>query len=81
MGNRYTLLLFPHSFQKVEVSSKDVLPLTAAMISSATHTGDNEFDLDGMPLGQVGKGLCGVWGGESEEGGGDGGTVSMGSSQ
>ena len=24
------------------------------MIFSATHTGDNEFELDGVPLGQVG---------------------------
>ena len=66
MGNRYTLLLFPHSFRKVEVSSKGVLPLTVAMISSATDTGDNNFELDRVPLGQVGKGRCGVWGGESE---------------
>ena len=81
MGNRYTLLVFPHSFRKVKVSSKGVLPLTAAMISTTTHTGDNICELDRVPLGQVGKGRCGVWGGESEEGGGDGGTVSMGSSQ
>ena len=27
-------------------------------ISSATHVGDNEFELDGVPLGQVGS----VWG-------------------
>ena len=29
------------------------------MISSATHTGDNEFELDGVPLGQVGGVRCG----------------------
>ena len=40
----------------MEVSSKGVLPLTVAMISSATHTGDNNFELDGVPLGQVGRG-------------------------
>ena len=28
------------------------------MISSATHTGDNEFELDGVPLGQVRCGKC-----------------------
>ena len=40
------------------------------MISSATHTGDNEFELDGVPLGQVWEelgevweGPCGVWSG------------------
>ena len=27
-------------------------------ISSATHTGNNEFELDGLPLGQVGS-MCG----------------------
>ena len=27
-------------------------------ISSATHTGSNEFELDGLPLGQVGS-VCG----------------------
>ena len=43
------------------------------MIFSATHTGDNEFELDGVPLGQVGR----VWG----ESGGDSGTASVGSSQ
>ena len=31
----------------------------AAMISSATLTGDNEFELDGVPLRQMGRG--GVW--------------------
>ena len=43
------------------------------MIFRATHTGDNEFELDGVPLGQVGSGCS--------EGGGDGGTVSIRSSQ
>ena len=43
------------------------------MIFNATHTGDNEFELDGVPLGQVGK----VWG----KGGGDSGTATVGSSQ
>ena len=59
------------------------------MIYNATHTGDNEFELDGVPLGQVGRGWGEVWEGlwcvgrleVSEEGGGDGGTVSIGSSQ
>ena len=60
------------------------------MISSATHTGDNEFELDGEPLGQVGRAgvrcgrgcvVCAVLGGESEEGGGDGGTMSIGRRQ
>ena len=33
------------------------------MISSATHTGDNKFELDGVPLGQVGgwEGPCGTY--------------------
>ena len=29
------------------------------MISSATHTGDNEFELDRVPVGQVGGVRCG----------------------
>ena len=49
-----TLLLFQRGGNRIQ----SVLPLTAAMIYNATHTGDNEFELDGVPLGQVGR--CGV---------------------
>ena len=59
----YILFLIPFSFQRSGNRVQSVLPLTAAMIFSATHTGDNEFELDGVPLGQVGR----VWG----KGGGD----------
>ena len=62
-------LPFPLSSQRSGNRIQSVLPLTAAMIYNATHTGDNEFELDGVPLGQVGRGwgegwdgLCGVWG-------------------
>ena len=51
-------LTFPPPFQQSGNWAQSVLPLTAAMIFSATHTGDNEFELDGVPLGQVGR----VWG-------------------
>ena len=51
-------LTFPPPFQQSGNRAQSVLPLTAAMIFSATHTGDNEFELDGVPLGQVGR----VWG-------------------
>ena len=51
-------LTFPPPFQQSGNRVQSVLPLTAAMIFSATHTGENEFELDGVPLGQVGR----VWG-------------------
>ena len=45
------------------------------MISSASHTGGNEFELGGVPLGQVGSGrdcvVCEGLGGESEDGRGE----------
>ena len=55
--NHYVILPFLRQRGGNRVQS--VLPLTAAMISSATHTGDNEFELDGVPLGQVRGVRCG----------------------
>ena len=43
--NLYT---FPISFQRSGNWVQSVIPLTAAMICNATHTGDNEFELDGV---------------------------------
>ena len=48
--NLYT---FPLPFQRSGNRVQSVIPLTAAMIYNATHTGDNEFELDGVPLVQV----------------------------
>ena len=59
-----TLLTFPLPCMSVKWESDSKFP--PSHISSATHTGDNEFELDRVPLGQVGSVLgygktCNGW--------------------